>query len=378
MSWLAFVPLFIAPADVPPATAHERVLAPRILPLGATKELAAGDTPKSVWRVDSSDNATHWQSTMNCPVTMKSFQRKDLIPFDGYGLDVGCTFDRPTGDAVITVYLTRRTGSSFAETFTSAQEALKQRLPEAKLIAGDVPMPKGQTFTGALYELGDGARTGVWVADVSGWTLKFRATYVPNVQTEVLDAMSELSDKARATAGTHLAACAAAPAVQRNGTEITDKDRLMGLSIVGAVSAIDDGDKAPAKISEQWCVEDPAGDREIPMLFWRNIANKDAAGAMDRMSFMTVSEPPILFSEANPFASEVDDKSKADKVIVHQLTLIQNDTTYIFAFFSGRPAAATIAPLAKDLVLNKKAPIASYTKGTNTITIPMAKAKPES
>lgn len=378
MSWLAIIPLFITPADTPSATTHESVLAPRIEPLAATKELAATNTPKSVWRVEESGAATHWQSTMVCPTNARSFQRKDLVPFDGYGLDVGCNFGRTAGDAAITLYLTRRQGqSSLNDHFVSSQEALKQRLPDAKIVAGDVPMPKGLTFTGALYELSDGTRTGVWVADVSGWTFKFRATYVAGNQTEVLDAMSELTDRTRTTAGTHLAACAAAPAVERAGTQITDKDRLGALSLFGALDAVGNDDKAKTKSAEQWCVEDPAGDREVPMLFWRNIANVGNAGAVDRMSLMTVGEPPILLSEGNPAANLLEEKAK-DEPLIHQLTTKKADTTFIFAFYSGRPGAATLAPLVKDLALGKKGAIVSYTEGTNTITLPAGGEKPGS
>jgi hypothetical protein len=375
MSWLAVIPLFITPADTPSTTAHEGAFKSRI-EQSTTIELAANETPKSVWRVDASGMATHWQSAMICPTAVRSFQRKDLVPFDGFGLDVGCNFIAADGNAVISLYMTRRKGQSLNDNFVSAQDALKQRLPEAKSMSGDVPAPKGLTFTGALYELGDGTRTGVWVTDVSGWTFKFRATYVAGSQTEVLDTMSELTDRTRSTAGTHLAACAAAPAAERPGTQITDQDRLGALSLIGALGAVGD-DKPKTKITEQWCVEEPAGDREVPMLFWRNIANTGNIGAVDRMSLMTVGEPPILLSEGNPAASLLDEKAKGGPVI-HQLTTKKADTTFIFAFYSGRPSATTLAPLVKDLALGKKGAIVSFTEGTNTITLPMGDPKPGS
>ena len=108
------------------------------------------------------------------------------------------------------------------------------------------------------------------------------------------------------------------------------------------------------------------------MLFWRNIASTGEDGPVDRMSLMTMGEPPILLSEANPLASDIDDEDKAKGgPLIHQLVMRKGDTTYIFAFYTGRPGAAVLAPLVKDLALGKKGAIASFTGGgTNTITLP--------
>jgi len=101
MSWLVVVPLFITPADTPSAAAHEKALAPRL------EQLADANIQKSVWRVEPS-GATHWQSTMVCPAKVRGLVRDKLVPFDGYGFDVGCNFSSSSGEVSVTLYLTRR------------------------------------------------------------------------------------------------------------------------------------------------------------------------------------------------------------------------------------------------------------------------------
>lgn len=362
MSLLVIVPLFMAPAEPPSAAAHEKSLAPQL------QKLAVTDVPKSVFRFNGSD-ASHWQSTMVCPASVRGLQRDRMLPFDGYGFDVGCNFSSGSGDSIVTVYLTRRRGQSLDDDLGNARAALEQRLPDAKRLSGEAPAPKGMSFKSALYEIGDGRRTGAWVADVSGWTFKFRATYEPAREGETLDAMSELTEKTRATASAHLAACAAAPPVTRPGALITDKDRLTGLSLIASVSVARDEDgKKGEPLPEQWCAEEGFGDAQAPMLLWRNIASDGSVGPVDRFNYMTVQEPPILNSEANPVASLVDEEKGP---LVHQLTLVKGDTTHIFAFFEGRPSSATLAPIGKDIALGKKGPIASVSSGSNTITLPV-------
>lgn len=136
---------------------------------------ASTETPKSIWRVDGADNATHLQSTLPCPAKIGAFERNVLAPFDGFGFDVGCNYDA-AGVGRVSVYLTRRSNRALADDFASAQAALKQNMPDTTPVAGTAAAPTDFTFTSALYNRTDGTKTGVWVADVSGWTFKFRAT----------------------------------------------------------------------------------------------------------------------------------------------------------------------------------------------------------
>lgn len=355
----------ITPTD-PPAVAHERANSPFL-------ELAAqSDPPKSIWRLDSAGDGVHAQSTLVCPAKIAGFDRSLLAPFDNFGFDVGCNFDR--AGARVTLYLTRRVNRSLQDDLTAAQNAMKQNMTDIQPIAGATPMPGTLAFTGALYARNDGTRTGVWVADVSGWTFKFRATYATDRESDTLSAMSALTTKTSETAGKHLGACAAAPSVNRTGTTITDKDQNDSLAIMAGVlsATADAGEKSAGAATQQWCAEEAAGDREIPLLFWRNIKAAADGGPADRISLMTVGEPPMLISSANPLLGEVEKDVGGP---VYELDAYQGTTAFVFAFFKGRPAGTTLSPIAKDIFLGKRNPLVSYDTKSNTITISKATGK---
>lgn len=362
--------LFVFVPGAAPAVAHERALEPRL------EKLSASETPQSIWR-EASGAGTHLQSTMACPAAVDGFQRTALLPFDNYGFDVGCNFDS-SGVGRVTLYLTRRKGRALKDDFDNADAALKQNKPDVKPMS-ETPTPgAGLTFTGVLYELGDGARTGLWVADVSGWTFKFRATYRADRQKDVLDAMTALVEQMQKTAGAHLSACAAAAPVVRDGKPITDADEVMSLAIgASAFEGILDEKLEGNAIAEDWCAEEATGDNEAPMLFWRNIANNGNAGPLDRMSLMTMGEPPNLNVAGNPMAGLMREK-KADGPLVHQVVEKRGDTTYVFGFYEGRPSAVTLTPLTRDVLLGKKGPVLGFNAKTNTIMLPSDSAKPGS
>jgi len=368
MSLLASVLFFVVPTD-PPPLAHERAFEPR-------EVRVATDTPKSIWQTAASGDATHLQSTLVCPASLSSFERSVLVPFDSFGFDVGCNFDR-TGVGRITLFLTKR-DRALADDFAEAQSALKQVMTAATPIVGAAPAPDaGLRFMSALYALPDGARTGLWVAHISGWTFKFRATYRATNEKEVLQTITALSEKVQTTAGVHLGLCAAVPVAERDGPPIADDDTLMQLSLVGGLAGQSQADdKVPAKT--RWCAEEAVRDREAPLLFWRNIENDGADGPLDRLSLMTVGEPPICLVSANAMASLIMGETDDPGPPIHELSQTRDMTTYMFAYYRGCPALSTLAPLIRDVILGNKRPIASYNSETNTITLPSGSAKPDS
>lgn len=352
----------ITPTD-PPAVAHEQTNTPFL-------ELAAQpDPPKSIWRQESSGDGVHAQSTLVCPAKVAGFDRSLLAPFDNFGFDVGCNFDR--AGARVTLYLTRRTNRTLQDDLTAAQSAMKQNMTDVQPITGATAMPG---TLGALYARTDGTRTGVWVADVFGWTLKFRATFAVDRESDVLSAMSGLTARANDTAGKHLGACAAAPPVTRSGATITDKEQNDSLAMMAGIlsATADAGEKSAGAATQQWCAEEAAGDQEIPLLFWRNIKAAADGGPADRISLMTVGEPPMLISSGNPLLSEIEKDSGGP---IYELDAYQGTTAFVFAFFKGRPAAATLSPIAKDIFLGKRNPLVSYDTKSNTITISKATGK---
>ena len=367
MSLLALAVFIATPTADAPAQTHEKILHTSF------KELSANDLPKSIWTVSNTDGI-HAQSNLVCPASVGAFERDKLVPFDNFGLDVGCNFNAQ-GAAVITMYLTRRANRQLADDFADAKSALEQRLPNAQLVAGAPPAPAGLPFTGSLYTLPDGLRTGIWVADVAGWTFKFRGTYMPEREAETLKAMSALTAKMAETAGKHLNACAAAPPAVRNGVSVPDQKSsgLALLAVIGVAAAEEKGTPV-AQAPDQWCAEEPMVDQKVPMLLWRDIARPaGAADGVDRISLMTMEEPPMLISADNPILAEIEKEIPGP---IYQLTGAKGDVGFVFAFFSGRPSATTLTPLAKDIFLGKRKPLAAYDLKTNSIIISVDASKP--
>lgn len=337
------------------------------------------EIPQSIWFAES-EKATHLQSRLVCAKSTNEFERDRLVVFDGFGFDVACNYARSAGGD-ITLYMTRRQGRQLTDDLAGAQDAIEKRWPSIIPALGATAAPTGLTFQGKLYMLPDGTRSGVWVADISGWTFKFRATYKPDQEAIVMKAMSSLAQAAGSSASPHLSACTAAPAVTRDGKTVTDQDRIMTLSLMaGILDAAKDEQLGPnTKIAEQWCAEEGTGDNDAPMLFWRNIAVGNAnAGPMDRLTLMTMGPAPALVSVANPAATLIEKEAKAGDALIHQLTEKRGDTTYVFSFFAGRPSMATLTPIAKEIFLGRQSPVTSYNGKTNTISIGVPPSKPGS
>lgn len=354
-----------------PAPGHERATMSAIGAVG-------DQIPKSIWSIASDGGGTHLQSTLTCAKSVGEFERTDLDIFDGFGLDVACNYNR-SGGGTITIYLTRRKGEQLADDFSGADAAIKQRWSDVKAVEGTVPAPAGLSFQSVMYARADGSRTGLWVADVGGWTYTIRATFAPDLETKIMSALTSLTDAMRSSAGTHLSACAAAPAVTRSGTQITDSDRTQSLSLMASVLEASAQDKVgPNPFPENWCAEEPGGDDEAPVLFWRNIALTTEAGPMDKVTVMTIGEPPTLLSVANPTASLVEKDARGKEAKIYQLSEKRGTTTYVFAFFEGRPSAKTLAPIAKEIFLGRQDPLTSFDPTSNTINITMPPSKPGS
>jgi hypothetical protein len=363
MTVFAFVIAASATVGLPPPIAHERAF---------EQQGQAAPTPKSVWRLEPPSGAVHLQSTLTCPPSAGTFGRTGVVAFDGFGFDVACTF--ASGNSRVALFLSKRRGQSIADDFDDARAALVARDRNAK--PSDEPpgaLPGAARALTAAYETHDGFETGIWTADLVGWTLTFRATYAPGARADVVAALSKMSEQARSTAGAHLAACAAARPIARDGVAITDRELVTRLALVAGMSEQAGSENITVPVrNERWCVEETAPDQKTPMLYWRNIANEGAEGPLDRMMLMTQEEPPMWLISGNAIANMLADKKDAQGPIVHQLTEARGDAVFMFAFYRGRPALGTLLPFVQAIVAGHARPVAKYDPKTNTVTLPKA------
>ncbi len=359
--------LAIAAQSVTPALVHERTFEP----LAAVEPIP---TSKSIWHVDAAGNATHTQSTLVCPARVGNFEGGNATVHDGFGLDVSCSFDLPKA-ARITVFLTKRSGHSLRGDFDATRAAIAVHRPDQALSEKMADTLSGPpTFLSASYELDDGnAASGVWMADLSGWTLKYRAFFLENAHSETLEALAKLTEQVRTTAAVHLAACAAAQPVARSGVQIVDRELTRRLSLIAGMSEqAGDENVTPLPKRERWCVEDKIDAREAPMLYWRNVANTGADGPVDRLTLMTEEEPPTWIISANATASMLVDARDGPGALIHQLTEPRDGKVFMFTYYRGRPSLATLKPQVRSIIQGSIRPVAKYDPKTNTVTLPKA------
>jgi hypothetical protein len=363
MLLLAATLFLAAPADGSPAERHERDAQVR-------RSEAAPEAPKSVWRIDEFGIATHLQTGLTCPAKIATFERTLLSAYEGFGYDVGCSLDAP-GVGHIAVYLAKREKGAASTDFAHALAAMKEASPDATPVESSRPtIGQSASFSSAALASKDGARSALWSADLSGWTLTFRANYPADKEKDVVTALAALAAEAEDGAAKNLAACAAAPKVERNGARVPDGELITRLALIGGLSAQESEERPAREKYQRWCVEEAFRDPQVPLLFWRNVADRNDDGRLDRLTLMTMEEPPTWNIAANRAANLLIDKANEPAPIIHELTETQGDTTLMFAFFRGRPGLAILAPLVRDIVLGKARPVAKANGKTGVVTIP--------
>lgn len=198
----------------------------------------------------------------------------------------------------------------------------------------------------------------------------------------MLSALSVLVAGAEGGAQKHLEACAVAPRIERNGKRIDHNSLVSRLSLIGGLSAQAEEDQAARSRQEIWCVEEAIRDPQAPLLYWRNIvapqgdtASDDIldlgpGGPVDRLSLMTVEEPPVWLVDADTGANMLIDKPGDGAPIIHALIRRESYLISMFAFFRGRPDLRTLTPLVRDIVLGKARPVATANSKTGAVTVP--------
>lgn len=341
--------------------------------------LDAKPLSKFIWQMSDDGSALHLQSGLVCPAKWGAFTRGRPATFDTLGTDIGCDYQNGLGTEV-TMYLTQRHGQWPGDDLAKAQAELQQFHPGYTLLP---PSAEGALECDAPWKRvlyggnKDTLHSGIWLRDLGGWTLEFRASYAAISAGDAVAAMNALAAQALSSAGTHLAACAAAAPVERTGTAVTDDATLMMMVILAAAATgaadIDKSKDADAKpvahLPENWCVE-PAGNSAA--LFWRNIASDNHNGAVDRLTVDGETNQQVIVVEGAPLLALVANTgARADAPLTHMVTLTQGTLIYILGIYDGRPSAADVFALARDILTEKRKPLAARDMKTGKVNIYM-------
>jgi len=366
MRWLAMGMLLVA------GSARADVRPPAAPPAPAP--------PVSVFRGHQAGTLEHLQSGLVCPARIGEYRRIEATVFDKFGLDVSCGYH--TGTVVITLYLTRRTGTGVDAALAEAKRELLQfgadRHPQS--ISELRSTNGGRDWVTVLYGEDGDIHSAIWLADLDGWTLEYRATYPAVDETRVTADIAKITAIVEESAGARLALCSASPPPARRALPILDRRNLQQSSMMtsilgGAVLAEARDGKATATAPLMWCLEGPILKNNHHMLFWRAVDPKGTDARSDRITLATDGPPPTLDIAPDSLASLVEGLAKAsDKPPRWIATLRQGDETLIFGYFDGRPSSDSVADLFENILAGKAKPAGGFgAEGKNiTIVVPPA------
>ncbi len=332
--------------------------------------------PLSVWRPVAAGAFENPQSGLVCPAKVGEYGRTDLQLYDKFGFDVSCNY--LFGRTDITVYLTRRDA---AEGVDAAMAEAKRELLDVRAslhpqaLSDSRSVDAGLAWMTALYALDGGRHSAIWIADLNGWTLEYRATYPAAQDPETTTDLKRFTATVESSAGARLALCAKSTPPTRDGERMTARKDLeadaMMTSLLGAaaLAAVQEG-KGAEEPPTTWCAEAGVATTNPHMVFWRGVGPDGANADADEISLVSDGPPPTLDIASDQLASLVDDAAHGkDKPPRWTATMRQNDQTLIYAYFAGRPAIADVADLFAQILLGKAKAVGGYSAKGKNITI---------
>lgn len=328
--------------------------------------------PQSIWHVAPDGTATHLQTTLVCPSELGDFHQGKLTVYDNAGFDVSCGF--VTREGWITVYLTRLGDNRLADVFADGQKQIVEHTPDAVALPDiqQKTFDSNFNFRHLIYTQQKGAmRSGIWMAEFSGWMFEFRATYRPDAQPKMFDEMAELTRRTAETAAKHLAICTKAAPVVRDGVAVTDKDAIQKAmvmaTLLGAVAT--EADKKVIQKPVHWCAERFIG--PSPGVFWHAVYDDGSDALADRITPVSVDDPPALMSAPDVMAALLSDDKEANNGPQWFVSLRGGSKTWFFAIYKGRPSVEALAQILSDIADHKARAIGGYSVDGKNVTIDM-------
>lgn len=330
--------------------------------------------PQSVWSASEHDGLVHLQSGLNCPSGFDGFRRTEVQLFDGLGFDVGCNYAAP--GVALTVYIFRREGSTVAAAMAQAKAeylaAGSDRHPTP--VTDETVNDGGMTWSTALYSEDNGLRSGIWVADLQGWTVLYRVTYRSAAEAGAMASVRQMTALVQASAGAQLNRCARSPLPKRDGARITSakviQEAAMMTSILGGamLSAAADAAKEEPSTAQQltWCAEAPIQIDSYRMIYWRAVQVDGEDADLDRITLVSNGPPPTLELAADSLAGLIGGRSGPARWAA---TASSGSGVAIYAYFKSRPSPAGVAALFVEILTGKAKAVGGYAVDGKSISI---------
>jgi hypothetical protein len=319
----------------------------------------AATPPAWVFQIGADGSAIHQQSLLQCPASLDGYTRDDLRVYDGIGFDVSCNYRGPQSD--VTIYLTRRPAAMLQAAFDGSKQQIVKRFPDAVPRDAGMALPPGLDWKAASFVSRGGVQfDDTLMANVSGWIYAVRATYAGASMAAAAKVTADLAGRMQQTAGTHLAACAAAPAAVRSGQPVGSVDYLGAMALSGITMARLGPKDAAAPV---WCAEGSFTLGQTHPLYWRNIAFDEKAGMAERI---TGSDAKEIHIRLDPASGEVAAKQGAP-MAVYDVLLEDPTQIDLVGIFNGRPAPGDVAKLVFSGPMHF---LIRFDKAANRIEIP--------
>ncbi|QUD88675.1 hypothetical protein [Phenylobacterium montanum] len=350
-------------------------------PPASAADSAPQAPPETIWRDAPDGGLEHLQSGLACPRSLGEYDRRTAFVFDNFGLDVGC--DYQAREASVTLYLTRRTQGGLDEAMAEAKRELVQfgAADNPQLLTEQRYDEAGHAWTTALYAKDGGRHSGIWMTDLYGWTLEYRATYSLAVESQVQADLKAFTAQIASTAGTRLALCAKPAPPERHGAAApaTKDDSATSLmdALVGAAAiqtAVQDKHAKPKPVL--WCVERPLKIEGHGALYWRGVDETGADARTDQVTALTIKTTPGLTVTPDTMGGLIEalGKKDGDDAPPRWVAVLEaKSQSTIFGYFNGRPTPEVLAELFGRIMAGKAKPLASYDASRKNITITMPK-----
>lgn len=327
---------------------------------------------KSIWREDKRGNVAHLQSGLVCDAQSAGFQRTHVTAFKADGLDVSCNYmDAAHSD--VTLYMTRRTGETLDADMAEAERQMLSVYPDASNLPAPAADPAGIAKSAFYARDGGQIREGIWIADLSGWTLEYRGTWKAASEAATLSEIATLTDMAVRTAGAQLGLCTKSAPPTRDGTALTDKDEIQQTLIMASImmGGAAMSPKKEEEVPRTWCAESVVGQGEDSYLLWHAVYADGRDAEADKLTGFTVEEPSPLMSEADALTNAVLAETGKGQSAKPRWTVTHagDKGTWIYGFYDGRPAASDLAKTASDLDHGRARALGGFDPKTKQITI---------
>jgi len=372
-------------------------LAMAFLAAGATTATAA-ETPavdpatiQSVWEGAGDGGLTHLQSGLACPATLGEFRRVSTGVYDGAGFDAGCNY--AASGAALTIYMTRKGAMDVAATMAAARaEYVAAGAAQHPVFQSeDQVTDGGRAWTVARYAEDAGRRSEIWLAELDGWLVQYRTTFMPSGQARTEAGVRAMTANVLASAGPPLAACAKAGPVTRDGKRVTDteqigSDAMMSAIIGGALMSAAKEEPRKGKtrkakddaedVLEQpivWCPQQAYKQDGYTAVFWRGVRTDGSDAQIDRATLVTKGPPAVLSVGLDGMLGLIKDDGKPPRWAA---SIADEDQVVIYGYFEGRPKVEAVLGLLSDIVAGKAQAVGGYSVGQgSSITIMMPPSK---